>query len=413
MLISTRPIPGGSVSLAVAIESRTNVTSAYKGALQDCASGMNFKTGPWCTRSVVFQDQFHPILPLPISLQWLDPAWATCKPMMSLRDPPIALSVVSMILTRPGPSPAASTAAQPSSALDPVPTQTKVSDPSKGEGQAGVGGSENPPHGSDAAGGNHAPTPTGPAITIGPTVLPIDPSGGGVIIQPGTTVKDGGSPGIVSGTTISLGDGSVIVKSPSGETTIPIGGTNYPPHVTVGGREFTLDGSGNLVAAPKTLDKDHPGITVDGSIVSMGASELFVRNTDTGEVRSVHLEILPVSRVITAGDQIFTMDASGGLILHPGKTLHVGDPAATVSGTVYSVRSSGIVAVGLRESTSYISAIETRVGGEDLSGTVTAGISTQAGRASPTSKKGGASKSGVQRWWIVTGLLLALGTLFS
>ncbi|KAF2471186.1 uncharacterized protein BDR25DRAFT_313811 [Lindgomyces ingoldianus] len=366
--------------------------SAYKGALQDCLTGMNIKMGPWCTRSVVFQDQFHPIVQLPISMQWVDPAWSGCTLAMALRDPPVALSPVSMVITKPAAAPAQTTPALPPSSPKAVATQTKASDPGRAGHRPGKpehGDPEDSPRPSGTAGIQNSPTtPIAPVVTIGPTILPLDPNGGGLIIDPGTTIQKGGTAVTISGTTISIGDRSVTLRSPAGVTSIPIGSAGSSAHITVGFQELNFDSAGNLLAVGVTLKQGDPAITIAGSVVSMGVSGILITNPGTGVIKSISLSSLQGMQVINVGDQALTIDPAGNLVLHDGKTLHIGDPAITISGTVISIGTAGVVVTGPTGSTSYIDKVglgnEYGAGGISVASSLS-GASQQLNEASTTS----------------------------
>lgn len=400
------------VTCITPLGARPNTSSAYRGALHDCASGMNFGQGPWCSRSVVFEDNFHPVVQLPISMQQLDPAWVGCKPIDALLDPPVALSTVANLLTsRYNPPIALSTAALPAStpeaAASRTPASTAVPSPAPGPDrnadQPGHGGSDNQlPHTAPAGQGNPI-TVVPPQITVGPTVLPV--RGTGLVIQPGVTVSRGGPAAIIGGTTVRLGDASITLESPSGTSTIAVPNTYFSFSIMVGGRQLTFLDEDNIVAQPVLLDSNDPAVTVAGSmIVSAGSSGITIIDIETGNIQYIPFERLASMSSVTAvrvGGQVLTLDANGDLILGSGKTLHPGDPAVTISGTVVSIGTAGIVLVDSSGVTKTLSEDATRT--MDGAGATTMGDqgSTRpgeeqnaAGTAAPTnSKKAEASTS--------------------
>lgn len=262
------------------------------------------------------------MLHLPMAIQNVDPEWAGCRPNVMLMDPPIALAVATFLTTQTPPPPTP-TAAQPGTGPDPNPPQTQA---------PGPGGVNDPPGGRPPGGRPPEPTggrgdgnaPSDPKITIGPTVIPIAPGGDGLIIDPGTTIHKGGSGSVIDGTTVRIGDHSITLISPSGTTTLPIDSTQpSSSHFIIGGREFTLDPAGHLIAAPITLNSNDPPVLIAGYTVSINANGLTIVNTSTGEIR-----FIPFSALQRKEGESFNVD--GTTMMASGSILSVGTEGVVV-----------------------------------------------------------------------------------
>ncbi|KAF2184582.1 hypothetical protein K469DRAFT_708764 [Zopfia rhizophila CBS 207.26] len=341
--------------------------SAYKGALHACNSGMNIQPGPECSQSTVFNDQFHPVLNIPISIQHLDPDWKGCRPIDALVDPPVALqSRTPFIATQPAPH--VTTSAQPVPVPENPPAQTSVPDPKQTGGMnnpndphdpqdPGVG--ENTKNGAQPTKAADPPTVIKPpVVTIGPSTFPIvpDPSGngGGLVVNLGTTIQKGGPAATVGGTTVSVGHSGITISDASGTRTVPVpkGDSNGNGNgdqgggvISIGGEIFTVASRGNLVKFGTTIKIGDPIMTINGMAVSVGANGIVVVDPTTRETKTIPFVEKEGLEMITAGDKIMSIAADGGLVLGPGTTLHAGDAAVTVDGTVVSVGKGGEVTV--------------------------------------------------------------------
>ncbi|KAF2729150.1 hypothetical protein EJ04DRAFT_516139 [Polyplosphaeria fusca] len=358
--------------------------SAYKGALQDCASGMNFKPGPWCTKSVVFQEQFHPILNLPISMQHVDPEWAGCKPVMALMDPPVALSAAQLFSTLTTVNPPVETPPQPVDSPTIAATQTRNLDSNGNPDRPGMSGPGKLPE-AHTSSGQYVPTPV---VTIGPTIISADLTGG-VVVDPGITVSKGVAT-TVSGTAIVVDNNGVTISSPAGSTVISLDQGQVEP-LTIASQLFTIDGNDNLVAVPTQLNQADLPVTIDGSIVSIGDTAITILDPQTGKIQTVAFGAAIGADQITLGSETLTLDSSGALVLGPGKTLHVGDAAMTVLGTVISIGEGGITMTEVGIGTSSGTGATSAAGGR---GQVQDAVPTE-------SKKGGAERWAVRAGWMI------------
>jgi acetoacetate decarboxylase len=121
---------------------------------------------------------------------------------------------------------------------------------------------------------------------------------------------------------------------------------NIPPgkhpdsleYVMVGSQTFTLQ-SNAIQVAGKTLKAGDPAITVDGTPISLGYSE-FVFGTRT-EVFSLPTMSATPDTVVSMDDTIFTL--KGGSLVVTGKTVTIGEPAATINGIPISLGYSEFV----------------------------------------------------------------------
>jgi hypothetical protein len=190
---------------------------------------------------------------------------------------------------------------------------------------------------------NLAANPTLPVITIGPTVISVDPTGG-VIVHPGTTLISGGAPITISSSTFSIGTGGLTIISPETSTEIPFG--NDPITVPIGpsGAPVVLNpAASTIIFGGTTLTPGGAPITIDGTTLSMGSSGMVVVGpSDTSTITIPTTGATPTA--VTVGSEAFPI-TRGSVVLAPGTTLGAGDPAVTISGTVFSVASTGFVVV--------------------------------------------------------------------
>jgi hypothetical protein len=192
-----------------------------------------------------------------------------------------------------------------------------------------------------------------PVITIGPSIIPIDPTGG-VVVVPGITLSVGGPGTVISSTTLSMGSSGLVVISPATSTNIEF--PAVPTAITIPGLTdpITLqpkgEGSGDVVIAPgTTLSLGGPGIVLGGKTFSVAATGLVIiapaTSTEIPLLSQGQLLSLTLPGLGLNGPQILTVDAQGRLVMKGGKTLHAGDAPITIDGTTISVGASEIVVV--------------------------------------------------------------------
>ena len=256
-------------------------------------------------------------------------------------DPPIALHTASGMFS--------TVAAQPTPAQ---PAGFMLTPPSPG--QSGIDGMPTP---------TSRPEDQGPHIvTIGSSVMSMDPTGG-LVLQPGTTLKNGDVPVTMDGTAISIGPSEVVIGTGQEASTIPI--INPSPGmaqiIVVGQKTLSLDPSGAMAINPGSSLKigDAPAV-LDGTTISIGSSGILVadaKGTSTIPIPMPSNAPPPPppanQHIVTIGSNTYT-ETNGQLTLAPGLTLSVSGAAAVISGTTVSLESDAIV-IASASSTSKIS----------------------------------------------------------
>ncbi|KAH7392472.1 hypothetical protein DE146DRAFT_758190 [Phaeosphaeria sp. MPI-PUGE-AT-0046c] len=385
-LYSVRKYPHNLIPWSVNYDDFNEPTpwSAYYGG-QYCANNR-----PLC--SVVFQHEYYPVMVMPPEIRNLDPNWATCAfDKYGIFDPPIALQSIGNFLSSaasatptpidpvPVVTPTPAKPGQPGGGGVPVVTPPPTSDPQSPPGNnnpapnnpqdpQGPPGNDNPSP-NDPPSNNHPnpapgqipapnpnPNPTGspnnspgnpapPVVTVGPTVIPIDPTGG-VVINPGITLTPGGVPVVISSTTFSVGNAGLTIISPSTSTQIPFGNGPVTVPLGPGNAPLTLNPGGSVIVGGTTLRPGAPPVTVDGTTMSVGPSGIVLIDP-SGAISTIPIPAGDPStpQVLTIGKSAYTY-INDALSLAPGITLHFGDPAATISGTAYSIGPSGLIIIG-------------------------------------------------------------------
>ena len=184
-----------------------------------------------------------------------------------------------------------------------------------------------------------------PAIVPGPiattvqghVIQAVSSSSGGILFD-GQFIAPGPSSTFVSGTPIALkSNGDLVFGSTTLQNFIP---TSLPPSdstIKVGSQTLTLS-SNVIVGAGQTLKPNDPAISFDGTIVSLGQSEVLIGSTTIA--LSPEPSSLPAI-VVDAAGQLLTLLSSGVAIA--GTTLTSNAAAITVSGTRISLGVHGLV----------------------------------------------------------------------
>jgi len=267
---------------------------------------------------------YAPII-APPAIQSLDPAWKTCISFYAF-DPPKTLAPATAMVPSPTPAnqaEAQATSAMPSPMVDGPPVQTPTASAS---------------------------------IIVDPPSRSTDPKGA---VDP-TTAADPNSHSVdnvpfVSGTQDPLPKEGESKKfsEPLASASVYISPTDNPqlqadesPHsappqpigpvVAIGGHTLTVLPSGGFAIADSTLHANDPAITILGTLVSVGSSELVAGSS------TVKIPSGKPNGAFTAAGHAFTTQPGSGVIV-AGNTLSVSGPAATVSGTVVSLASSGLI----------------------------------------------------------------------
>ena len=205
-------------------------------------------------------------------------------------------------------------------------------------------------------------------MTVNGQVITASPSG---IVVDGSTILPGGRPLDVGGIQISVAtDGAIIAGS---STATPAAGTvtgsivpfkSFAPSL----QTFSL-GEAVVTAGPstaffdgKTLTAGGPAGTVNGTLVSVAADGALIMGTSTTTLsaelagNSYPANVAFVPTTMTVKDKTFTVGPSN--IAVAGTTLEAGGPAATISGTLVSIGTNGIIVVGNTTATANISVFQ-------------------------------------------------------
>ncbi|KAF2833651.1 hypothetical protein CC86DRAFT_12730 [Ophiobolus disseminans] len=323
--------------------------SAYSGQ-ETCAKQDNGV--PRDCGHVVKPNEYWPYVLMPPQIRDLDPAWASCNyNEYAVFDPPIALKPVDMF---------SSSQATPTAGGEARPIVTPPA-----PGQPGGGGFPvvtprpgGPPLQAPQAPSNYLPDPTQsrspavsvdvprPVVTIGSSVIPVDPSSG-LVIRPGVTIKPGDPPTVIDGTTFSFGSTGVVVADGKGTTTFAVPAANpQVPVVTVGSSVFPIDSPGRVIIRPGvTLKAGERPVVIDGTIMYVGPSGVVMID-ETGSASTIPIPAVAFETpAITIGPSVVPFDASGGLIVRAGQTLRPGDPAIAIGGTTYSIGLFGVTII--------------------------------------------------------------------
>jgi len=199
---------------------------------------------------------------------------------------------------------------------------------------------------------NPAPTFTGPAnsspnrssslsITIGPTVVPVDPIRG-VVINTGTILTNGGTPVVISSSTFSVGTSGLTIISPETSTEISFGNGPTTVNIGPGSTPVVVDPAGTVVLGGTTISPSGAPVTIGDSTLSMGSSNIIVVGPSGTSTIALPTSDTSATQVFSVGSNTFTM-TNGDLVLGPGTSIRVGDPAVTIDGTTFSVASTGLV----------------------------------------------------------------------
>lgn len=226
--------------------------------------------------------------------------------------------------------------------------------------------------------GNSRISPSSPAITISGTPIFLGPSGilvigslttslSAVPTQPplpvkfftvggqtfsadaigfnvaGSRVIPGGTPVILSGTTVSLSPSGVLII---GDSTISLPTPKVAPGVyTVGGLAITAQSSGAIVIDGTTIVPGGLGATISGTPISLAlsggvlaiGSSIYTLPIPTTQVNGVVL--------LTAAGLVFTRIPSGAVIFNR-TSIFPGGSAVSISGTQVSLNTQGSLIVG-------------------------------------------------------------------
>lgn len=346
--------------------------SAYAG--QRICAQPGFLTSS-CT--IVKPDEYRPYMLMPPQIRDLDINWKDCcYDKYAAVDPPIALHTAAGMFS-------STVDAQPTLIGNHEPVQLPPTQPAPGQS----GGSSvpvatskpgsprpvDPDHHQpdkpsappqDPNGSGPTSTNTGrldvpviqpmPVVTIGPSIIPVDPTGG-LIIEPGLTLRIGDPPVTIDGTTISVGPSGVVLVHSKGTQTIAVpdaataGGGQ---HLTVGSSLLSINPSGDLVIKTGlTLKIGDAPVTIDGTIISVGTPGVLLadaKGTSTLAFANLlpHISQSTVSPplLVIVGPVIYIV-VNNELVLGSSSTLSVSGAAAILAGTTVLMASEGVVLV--------------------------------------------------------------------
>ena len=155
-----------------------------------------------------------------------------------------------------------------------------------------------------------------------------------------TTIQPEGPAITVRGTAVSLGSSMLVVGSST--AFLPSGSANGV--LTAAGVEFTPLGHGQIRLDGNTLMANEPPITMSGTSISLGSSGIVIAG-QTFAFPTPALEAAIPSGTLTIAGQTLTRLGSSKAIID-GMTLMINGPAQTVSGTLLSLLSTGLVVDG-------------------------------------------------------------------
>ena len=207
---------------------------------------------------------------------------------------------------------------------------------------------------SSGPGGADAPVtiPPGAASSI-PTPATVDAGAGGqVAVIAGSTLSAGGPAATIGGTVYSLGPNGLVASSigSGSPVTIPIPAAQ--PGSAAGAITISPNGKSAVIGG-STVSQGGPAVTVAGTIYSLGSSGLVVATQAGGPTITIPIPqggaggtVIPITTI--AGTPAYGEVGSGGspLVVIGGQTLSVGGPPATISGTVVSLGTAGLVVGG-------------------------------------------------------------------
>lgn len=338
--------------------------SAYAGQRVCAQGGMDTAA---CT--IVKPDEYFPDMMMPPQIRDLDPNWKNCLyDKYAAFDPPIALHTRDNMFS--------SVNARPTASEDFFPENTPQAEPAPGQsGILGVPGptprpgNPNPPEhvspdqpdwqslrSQEPPRNRPAPTNAGqpnvpvnspaPVVTIGPSVIPIGPSGG-LVINPGLTISNGGPAATLEGTTVSVGPSGIVFIDPTGASTIPIPADipSGQQAITVGPSIMPMDPSGGLVLRPgTTLRLGDPATTIDGTVISIVSAGVVLSGSNGVSTVPIPVPQASAGQLITVGSSVYTL-LNGELILGPKITISRSGAAVIISGTTVTMASEGVLII--------------------------------------------------------------------
>ena len=172
-------------------------------------------------------------------------------------------------------------------------------------------------------------------LTIGTQTFTANPTGfkiNEVTILPGDTSHT------VDGTIISLGQSGILAI---GSSTVSLTSPSSISILTVAGQSFTPNPTAFSIAGT-IVSAGGSAVTVDGTIISLDPSGVMAIGSSTVDLSS--LSDPSPSKVYTVAGQTFTPNPSTFPIANT--VISAGGPAATINGTIISLRPSNTLLIG-------------------------------------------------------------------
>ena len=131
----------------------------------------------------------------------------------------------------------------------------------------------------------------GQLITVGPSVMTINPSGE-LVIESGLNLKSGDPAVTLEGTVMSVGSSGVVIIDSKGTSTIPIPIPNdlpvEQPRITIGSQIYTVV-NGELILGPKlTLSMSGAAAILAGTTISIASEGVLVISSSKTSTLPIH-----------------------------------------------------------------------------------------------------------------------------
>jgi len=409
---------------------------AYEAGLEcyTYASYGLMELDPAC--ETIYEALYTPQLSFPSELSAKFPQWASCDfNLVGLYDPPTSL--VPMDFLTPPSTASPTIGASPGSTGDPItpsatavavteapsPTTATDSDPTSGGGHGtGFDNNGDSPTGAD--------TSLATVVTFGNSggsvvAISVSNADGVVVLGSGTlfpgqvTIIDGQTvsalpqgPGIVvDGQTVSVpSQGTVVVYDGSADSSDPatavftLGDGTVVTATSLGGANgFIVVGSQTLTAGQAFTTAGAVLSVVDGGLLlSSGAFE------STGAILTVNSKAITALESVNRGSTVIDVGGYGEIA--------VGGPAITVAGVVLSAGDNGLVITSAGGTTTVLystvplaTSTPPKSSDSSIPKSSTSSHTTTAIAVTPTSKKGGSSRTGIGMGVLVVLLFAALG----
>lgn len=117
-------------------------------------------------------------------------------------------------------------------------------------------------------------------------------------------------PMVIGKTTIRLDSTGVIISDPSGTRTLPYA-AQRDGILNIGDYNFVLDTAGNLVKTGTTVKVGDPGITIEGTVVSVGHSGVVVADPAEGKEKTIPFVATDAADLLDMGETSLSGTLSG------------------------------------------------------------------------------------------------------